>query len=132
MRISELAERAGVSSSRIRFYEKVGLLPPAGRRGNGYRDYGAEDLQLVGIVERAQRLGFSLREIGGFLPHPSNGPLSCDEMLRLLAIKLVETDRLALEVRRRRRDIVALMDDIHAGVYHPGVDVTAMNRASAG
>ncbi len=124
MRIGEFADRTGVSASRIRFYEKVGLLPPAGRRDNGYRAYDARDEALVSIVERAQQLGFSLREIGGFLPHAGNGPLTCEAMLELLSAKLEQNDRLMDEVKRRRREITSMMADIRAGVYHPDVEIS--------
>jgi MerR family copper efflux transcriptional regulator len=119
MQIGAFARQAGVTPSRIRFYEKAGLLPPPGRHENGYRSYSHEDVQLIVLVERAQRLGFSLREISGFLPHAGNGPLSCAAMLEHLGSKLVETDRLMVEVRRRRREIVGLMEQLRSGALHP-------------
>ncbi|OWY63067.1 hypothetical protein B7486_55090 [cyanobacterium TDX16] len=53
MQIRELAERAGVSTRTLRYYEEKGLLEPA-RSANGYRQYGAED------VERVRRIRFLL------------------------------------------------------------------------
>ena len=63
MRIGELARRAGVSTSKIRFYEARGVLPPGRRLASGYRDYGDDALRVVEFIGRAQGLGFALREI---------------------------------------------------------------------
>jgi DNA-binding transcriptional MerR regulator len=63
LRVSELAARAGVNASTVRFYERAGLLPAARRAGNGYRvfdDSAIEDLALIG---RAKSIGMSLGEI---------------------------------------------------------------------
>ena len=38
MKIGEIAKAAGVSTSRIRFYERKGIIPPGARGSNGYRD----------------------------------------------------------------------------------------------
>ncbi|MES2036058.1 MAG: MerR family transcriptional regulator [Pseudomonadota bacterium] len=63
MRIGDLARKTGLSTSRIRFYEGRGLLPPAERGGNGYRDYPDATVGTLTFIEQAQALGFSLREI---------------------------------------------------------------------
>ena len=63
MRIGELARRSGLSASRIRFYEAKGLLNVASRKANGYREYPADALMILGIIIGAQRTGFSLDEI---------------------------------------------------------------------
>ncbi|HEY0145427.1 MAG: MerR family transcriptional regulator [Methylovirgula sp.] len=70
MRIGVVAQRAGVSTSRLRFYEASGLLQPASRDANGYRSYEFRTIKIVGIIEHAQNLGFSLKEIGPFLALP--------------------------------------------------------------
>jgi DNA-binding transcriptional MerR regulator len=68
MRIGELAGRSGLSTSRIRFYEAKGLLDVVSRKANGYRDYPADALVVLGIIVGAQRTGFSLDEIRQILP----------------------------------------------------------------
>jgi len=71
MRIGLLAARAGISTSRIRFYEAEGLLPPPPRRHSGYRDYDERALEIILFINRARGLGFS-RSAPGFAagPHP--------------------------------------------------------------
>jgi DNA-binding transcriptional MerR regulator len=57
MRISELAERVGVPTSTVRYYERIGLLGPPARTGSGYRDYGEDSATLLLFVHRARRMG---------------------------------------------------------------------------
>ena len=63
MRIGELAQASAVSRDTLRFYEQRGLIA-AQRSANGYRDYPADMVQLVQYIKTAQRLGFTLGEIG--------------------------------------------------------------------
>jgi DNA-binding transcriptional MerR regulator len=58
MKIGELARLSGFTASRIRFYEAHGLLQPAQRQANGYREYGPETLIRLDIINRAQGAGF--------------------------------------------------------------------------
>lgn len=64
MRIAELARDAGVEPSAVRWYEEVGVLPPARRRANGYRDYGPEDLARLRLVVSLRRLGLGPEDAG--------------------------------------------------------------------
>jgi MerR family transcriptional regulator, copper efflux regulator len=61
--IAEVAERSGFSPPTLRYYETIGLLPPAERGGNGYRLYGEATLERLGFIVRAKQLGCSLEEI---------------------------------------------------------------------
>jgi DNA-binding transcriptional MerR regulator len=71
MRIGELASRSGLSTSRIRFYEAEGLLNVVSRRANGYREYPADALTILGIIVGAQRTGFLWMRSGGYCPQTS-------------------------------------------------------------
>ena len=68
MRISELAESAGVPTSTVRYYERVGLLAVPERTAAGYRDYGAgAEAQLL-FITRARRMGLSCEQVTSLLP----------------------------------------------------------------
>jgi len=60
--IGEVARRAGVATSSIRYYERIGLLPPADRL-HGQRRYGTDVLGRLGFIGVAQSAGFKLAEI---------------------------------------------------------------------
>ena len=57
------AAASGVNAKMIRHYEAIGLLRPAERRDNAYRDYGERDIHELRFIRRARRLGFSIAEI---------------------------------------------------------------------
>ena len=66
MKVSELARRAGIAPSAVRFYEEMGVLPFAPRRPNGYREYGAEQLARLRLVVALRRLGLAPVDAGRF------------------------------------------------------------------
>jgi MerR family copper efflux transcriptional regulator len=111
MRIGELAKRAGVNTSKIRFYEAQGLLPPAARLPNGYRDYGDHDLTVVKFIDRAQNLGFTLRDVATHLSAPQGDARKARLEARLIE-KLAELDALLEQVRARRAEILKLIDEV--------------------
>jgi MerR family redox-sensitive transcriptional activator SoxR len=65
--IGQLATRAGVAASALRFYEEQGLIGPASRNDAGRRRYTRDTLRRVAFIRSAQRVGLSLEEIGGAL-----------------------------------------------------------------
>ena len=67
MNIGAAAAASGISAKMIRHYETIGLLAPAGRRPNAYRDYGEREVHELRFIKRARRLGFSMDEIGALL-----------------------------------------------------------------
>jgi MerR family redox-sensitive transcriptional activator SoxR len=64
--IGEVARRAGIAASAIRYYERIGLLPVASRVA-GQRRYGDAVLTRLALVGMAREAGFTLAEIGTLL-----------------------------------------------------------------
>jgi DNA-binding transcriptional MerR regulator len=62
VRIGELAQRVGVSTDTLRFYERSGLLPQPGRRGNAYRDYAETDVEHIRLLIDLRRLEIPLED----------------------------------------------------------------------
>lgn len=73
MRIGELAARTGLTPSRIRYYEEIGLLRAVDRLPNGYRIYGSDAVAMLGLIVMAQKIGFLLDEIRQLAPHKDGG-----------------------------------------------------------
>ena len=62
MNISEAARRSGLSAKTIRYYEDIGLIGPAVRAENGYRQYDGKAVEDLHFLSRARDVGFDLRE----------------------------------------------------------------------
>ncbi|MFF3559169.1 MerR family transcriptional regulator [Streptomyces sp. NPDC002574] len=74
MLIGEFARKAGVSTDTIRFYEKLGFFS-RNRKGNGYRIYSEQDLEMADLISSGKSIGYSLREILDFTKELSDGPV---------------------------------------------------------
>ena len=124
MRIGELARELGVSTDTLRFYERSGLLPRTRRGENGYRDYGALDLERTRLLLSLRRLDLPLDDAARLADWCQSG--HCDEtsaeLPRAIAAKraqlhermagLAELDgRLAVLERHLNLDALPLLAD---------------------
>lgn len=62
VRIGELADRIGVSTDTVRFYERSGWLPRAARAENAYREYSEADVEHLRLLIDLRRLDLPLEE----------------------------------------------------------------------
>lgn len=98
--IGDVAQRAGTSASRVRYYEARGLLPEPEREA-GKRRYGEEVFRRLAIIDAAQRVGFTLEEIGDLLG--SRDELAHERLRQLALSKLPELDDLIARATSVRR-----------------------------
>ena len=112
MRIGEFAKRAGVTSSKVRFYEARGLLPASARSGNGYRRYDLADLRVLSFVHRARALGFPLATIAGFMSRPAQERSEKAGVIEAMEAKLAEVERHIAEARDRQRELERLLVEL--------------------
>lgn len=68
LKIGELAKQTGLNASKIRFFEKEGLLNVGTRQANGYRTYPVEAIDLLLLITQAQEVGFTNKELKSLLP----------------------------------------------------------------
>lgn len=91
MKIGEIARKAGVRTSAIRFYERAGVLPPASRQ-NGQRRFAPQaELQLA-VIEFARKAGFTIAEIKLLFHGFRNGAPASARWRRLAQKKYDEMD----------------------------------------
>jgi DNA-binding transcriptional MerR regulator len=110
MRVSELARRSGVASSAIRFYESAGVLPPAPRMANGYRDYTEQDLCRVRVLASLRALGLELEESAQLADLCSKGECDVmqDRLLPLIAARRAELAAARAEIEHVDEELVRL------------------------
>lgn len=113
MKIGELAKLTGLSASRIRFYESAGLLTAAKRQANGYRDYPAETVSMLEIINSAQGAGFSLEQIRHLLPL-GDGSWNHDDLVQALRTKAAEIDALLKQLKQSKAQLLIAIDTIES------------------
>lgn len=113
MNIGNIAKQSGVPVKTIRYYEEIGLIPPAVRAENGYRRYAATDVETLRFIHRARRLGFPVKDVGNLLTlwRDKNRASADVKALALRHIKEVE-ERIA-ELEAIRRTLLHLTDRCH-------------------
>jgi MerR family copper efflux transcriptional regulator len=105
VRIGELAGRTGLSSSAIRYYERVGLVVPQGRTAGGYRDYDDGAVARLRFVEAAKTLGLSLEQIREILALRDRDEVPCAHVIELI-------QRRRDEVAKRIDELIVLLRDL--------------------
>jgi len=113
MNIGEVAGKSGVPAKTIRYYEDVGLIPPARRTESGYRDYDDRDLATLRFVQRSRSLGFSVKDVGALLALWHDNARASAEVKALAADHVSEIDRKLAELKSMRRTLVDLMERCH-------------------
>lgn len=87
MKIGEIASEAGVTVDTVRFYERVGVLPPPARTESGYRDYDPETVERIQFTRELQAIGFTLNDAVDALAAHDTGNATCEsERWRLQAV----------------------------------------------
>ncbi|MCZ7566090.1 MAG: heavy metal-responsive transcriptional regulator [Burkholderiales bacterium] len=106
--IGKLARDAGIGAGTLRYYERLGLLPPANRTASGYRMYGAAAAQRLRFIRRAQALGFSLVEIAELLALSDNPRTRARDVKRATQAKIADIARRIEALERMRRGLAEL------------------------
>lgn len=99
--IGELARRAGIAPSAVRYYEELGVLP-APARVSGQRRYPESAVELVGIVLLLRDAGFSLAEQKALLASRAVEP---NEWRKLLRDRLAQLDEQIAKARAAREAV---------------------------
>ncbi len=113
MNIGAAAAASGVTAKMIRHYEAIGLLRPAPRRDNAYRDYGPRDIHELQFIRRARRLGFSIAEIGKLLALWRDRGRSSREVKRIAEAHIGDLQSRVAEMQAMANALRALVAACH-------------------
>jgi DNA-binding transcriptional MerR regulator len=120
-RIGDVTEKLGLSADTLRYYEKIGLLPRVGRNGVGIRFYNDQDLSRLTFIQRAQRMDFTLAEIGELLKMREAPQKARKRVRELTAQKLAEVEARLAELKTLRNELALLMNICSAGGKNCGI-----------
>lgn len=113
MKIGQLAVSTGLATSRIRFYERIGLLKTVTRKANGYRTYPPEAVTLLKLISTAQQAGFTLDELRALLP-ADMADWNHSTLLDALRKKVRDIDAIQLRLAQSRAQLVEILEEIEA------------------
>lgn len=109
-RIGDVTERLGISADTLRYYEKIGLLPPVYRAPSGVRVYDNRDLSRLRFIQRAKAMNFSLEEIGQLLEMREDPQNARDNVRELTHRKLEEVEGHMQELETLRKELTLLIN----------------------
>lgn len=113
MNIGEAAAQSGLPAKTLRYYEDIGLVQPAARQGNNYRDYSDGDIAMLRFVKRARGLGFSVEDCRGLLSLYRDHHRASADVKALARARVTEIDRKIAELEGMRATLTDLMDRCH-------------------
>ncbi|MBE2223894.1 MAG: MerR family transcriptional regulator [Anaerolineae bacterium] len=97
MKISEVSEQSGVSADTLRYYERIGLIPPVNRNGSGIRDYNDIDMKRVAFIKCMRNAGLPIEVLSEYVELVQQGDNTIEarqeilkEQRRQLAAKMEE------------------------------------------
>ncbi len=108
--IGEVTKRLNISADTLRYYEKIRLLPPISRNASGLRIYCDKDLSRLKFIRRAQRMGFSLEEIGQLLSFREAPQQAKPEIRQLAGEKLIDIEEHLQELQSLRNELQLLVN----------------------
>lgn len=112
--IGRLARTLGVNVETVRYYQRVGLVNEPDRPLTGYRVYSMEVADRIRFIKRAQRLGFSLREIAKLL---ELGDGHCDDVREQAEKRREQIDAQISDLEAMRSALDRLIEECQTGKH---------------
>lgn len=112
--IGELSRRTSCNIETIRYYERIGVLPVALRRGR-YRSYDVADVRRLGFVRRARELGFPIEAVRTLLALADGGAASCAQARELADAHLGEVRAKIADLARMEEVLSRAVRSCEAG-----------------
>ena len=110
LKISEIANKTGLSAHTLRFYEKNGLIHASQRSEAGYRLYSESDVRKADFIRTARNIGFSLEDIAVLLSiRLDKASHTCQEVTEITSRKLVEVNEKIRELTSMQTTLQTLL-----------------------
>lgn len=98
MNIKKVSELSGVSADTIRYYERIGLIPPVKRSDNGIRDFDEEDLRWIVFSRQMRNAGLSIESLVEYLTLFQEGNETVPARKEIIADQIAELKGKASEL----------------------------------
>ena len=111
----ELARRSGCHLETVRYYEKIGLLPPPARSQGGHRLYQIDDQRRLRFILRGRELGFSIEELRSLLSLVDSDSYTCGEIHNLTVGHLGGVRQKIIDLKRLERTLAKISEECSGG-----------------
>lgn len=118
MNIGEASKASRVSAKMIRYYEQIGLIPPAARTDSGYRAYVQTDIHRLHFIRRARDLGFLVTEISDLLGLWNDQSRHSADVKRLAHRHIVELEQ-RMDTMRQMAETLKTLINSCSGDHRP-------------
>lgn len=108
--IGKLAKIVRIAPSAIRYYEKAGLIEPAGRTEGNYRVYGPDAVERLHFIRAAQSAGLTLHDVAALLDLRDGRAAPCAEVQQLLERRFAEVRQRLEDLRRVESSLAEFLD----------------------
>lgn len=123
LRIGELARSTRTNPPTIRYYEEIGLLPPADRRNGGQRCYGEEDRRRLTFIRQCREFGFPIEQVRSLVALMQDSNRSCIEARTIAVDHLSAVRDKLVELKKLERNLAAFVRSCDAACAGgPGPD----------
>jgi len=113
-KIGEVTALLGISADTLRYYEKIGLLPPVHRTVSGIRRYLPKDISRLHFIQRAKTMNFSLDEISRLMKMREDPQHARLDVRQLTQVKLAEIERHLQDLTTLRNELTLLVNLCHS------------------
>ena len=132
LKIGDLANATGTKVQTIRYYEEIGLVSSPARRGNGYRDYGDDDLRVLLFLKRARGLGFGVEDCRELLALYRDRTRKSAAVKTIALARITDIDRKIEDMKSLRAALLDMSERCHGGDRPDCPIIGALSAAHAG
>lgn len=113
--IGQLSSAVGVKIPTIRYYEQIGLIPPAARTSGNQRRYGRPALDRLRFIAHARAMGFPMGSLTAMLRIAGHAEAPCADIDDLVRERLDDVEARIAKLQRLKGELAAMLDSCRHG-----------------
>jgi len=115
LKIGDIARATDTKVETVRYYERIGLMPPPGRTEGNYRSYTAAHLKRLNFIRHARGLGFDIAEIRSLLDLSDQPERDCAEADRIATGHLGAVEAKIAQLEALRGELARMVGECRGG-----------------
>lgn len=116
MKIGQLSKATGTHIETIRYYERIGLMPPPARTPSGYRSYADPHRDRLRFIRHSRDLGFTIEEIRSLLDLADHPDRDCSDADRIASLHLEQVEQKITQLENLREELSRIVGRCRGGM----------------